>query len=141
MGAFLENPFETNWRECLSCNPIRFFSAPYLVRVRGRWLYSRKMIRDVSSYFFHMRTKEEMRPVLHHRQNLHSLMILMFIFVQSLVDLLINLVDLVLNHKICQITLDFHQDCLQLLHLVVEKEQERRINRVSRSSTYPYSNE
>ena len=56
------------------------------------------------------------------------------LFVQGLVDPLINPVDLILNHKIHlirQITLDFHQDCLQLLHLLVEREQERWINRVS----------
>ena len=42
--------------------------------------------------------------------------------------------DLVLNHKIRQIrqiTLDFDQDYLQLLHLRVEKEQERWIDRVN----------
>ena len=125
LGAPLENPFKTNWREGLSCSPIRFFSAPHLTPVRGRWLYSRKMIRDVSIHLFHLRTKEEMRPALHHRQNVLSLMILMFLFVQGLVDLLTNLVDLISNHKIRllrQITLDFHQDCLQLLHLLVEKE-------------------
>ena len=44
---------------------------------------------------------------------------------------LINLVDLILIHKIRKITLDFHQDYLQLPHLSVEKEQERWINRVS----------
>ena len=61
-------------------------------------------------------------------------MILMFLFVHGLVDLLINLVDLILNHKIRQIrqiTVDFHQDYLQLLHLLVEKEQERWIDRVN----------
>ena len=51
----------------------------------------------------HLRTKEEMRQALHHRRNLPSLMILMFLFVQGPVDLLINLVDLTLNHKIRQI--------------------------------------
>ena len=57
-------------------------------------------------------------------------MILMFLFVQGLVDLLVNLVNLVLNHtirQIRQITLDFHQ----LLHLLVEREQELWISRVS----------
>ena len=61
-------------------------------------------------------------------------MILMFLFVQGLVDPLINLVDLVLNHKIHQIrqiTLDFHKARLQLLHLLVEREQGRWISRVS----------
>ena len=75
-----------------------------------------------------------MRPALHHRQDLPSLMILMFLFVQGLVDPLINLVDLILNHKIHlirHITLDSHQDCLQLLDLLVEREQEQWINRVS----------
>ena len=42
-------------------------------------------------------------------------MILMFLLVQGLVDLLINLEDLILNH-IRQISLDFRQDYLQLLH-------------------------
>ena len=55
----------------------------------------------------------------------------MFLFVEGLVDLLIDLVDVILNHKIRQITLDFHQDYLQLLHLLVEKEQERWISRVN----------
>ena len=57
----------------------------------------------------------------HHQQDLLCLMTLMFLVVQGLVDLLINLVDLILNHKIhqiLQITLDFRQDCLQLLRLV-----------------------
>ena len=61
-------------------------------------------------------------------------MILMFLFVHGLVDLLIYLVDLILNHKIRQIrqiTVDFHQDYLQLLHLLVEKEQERWVDRVN----------
>ena len=51
-----------------------------------------------------------MRQALHHRQFLPSLMILMFLFAQSLVDLLTNLVDLILNHKIRQTSLDFHHD-------------------------------
>ena len=45
-----------------------------------------------------------------------------------------NLVGLFLNQKIRQIgqiSLDFQQDCLQLLHLLVDGEQERWINRVS----------
>ena len=78
-----------------------------------------------------MKTKEEMGPALHHHQDLPSLMTLMFLFVHGLVDPLINLVDLIVNHKVRQIALDFHQDCLQLLHLLVEREQERWINRVS----------
>ena len=69
-------------------------------------------------------------------------MILMFLFVQGLVDLMINLVDLILNHKIRlirQITLDYHQDCLQLLHLLVEREQERWINRgIDRACDHNY---
>ena len=55
----------------------------------------------------------------------------MFFFVHGLLDLVINLVDLFDQprgpypelHKIRQTTLDFHQDYLQLLHLLVEKEQ------------------
>ena len=51
-----------------------------------------------------------MIPAFHHRQNLHPLMILMFLFVQGLVDLLITIVDLILiTHKIRQMTLGFHQ--------------------------------
>ena len=76
-----------------------------------------------------------MRRTVHLLQDLPPSMILMFLFVQGFVDLfLINLVDPVLNHKIRQIrqiSLDFHQDYLQLLHLLVEREQERWINRVS----------
>ena len=45
-----------------------------------------RKIRDVRPHLLHPRT-EEMRPALHHRQNLPSLMILMFLFVQGLVDL------------------------------------------------------
>ena len=61
-------------------------------------------------------------------------MILMLLFVHGLVDLLIYLVDLILNHKIRQIrqiTVDLHKDYLQILHLLVEKEQERWIDRVN----------
>ena len=68
-----------------------------------------------------------MRQALHHRQILPSLMILMFLFIQRLVDLLIN-------HnirQIRQITLEFHQDYLQLHHVLVAKEQERWANRVN----------
>ena len=72
-----------------------------------------------------------MRLTVHLRQDLPLSMILMFLFVQGLVDLLINLVDLILNHKIRQMSLDFHQDFLQLLHLLVERELERWINRVT----------
>ena len=71
----------------------------------------------------------ENEGALHHRQILPSLMILMFLFVQGLVDLLVNQPrepqDLPDNHWI------FHKDYLQLLHLLVEKEQERWINRVN----------
>ena len=38
-----------------------------------------RMTRDASSHFFHLRTKEEMRPALHHRQYLPSMMIMMFL--------------------------------------------------------------
>ena len=57
-----------------------------------------------------------------------------FTFFDDLLVPIDQLVDLLLNHKIRRIrqrTLDFHQDCLQLLHLLVEREQERWINRVS----------
>ena len=115
---------------------------------RGQWLYSGRMIRDASPNLLHLRTREEMRPALHHRQNSPFLKILMFFFVQGLVDPLTNLVDLILILQIRQITLDFHQDCLQLLHLLVEKEQEPWINRViasaitiTRASTFSHSSD
>ena len=63
------------------------------------------MVRDVSPNLLHLRTKDEMRPALHYRQNIPSLMVLMFLFV---VDLLTNLVDLILIRHIRQVTLDFH---------------------------------
>ena len=41
-------PLMTNWRESLSCSPIQLFSAPHLIRERGRWLCSGKKIWGVS---------------------------------------------------------------------------------------------
>ena len=64
-----------------------------------------------------LRTKEEMRPIIHLRQN--SLMILMFLLDQ--VDLLDR-----------QVNLAYHQDGLQLHRiLVIEKEWDPEIHRVS----------
>ena len=54
-------------------------------------------------------------------------MVLMFFLIQGFLDFFINLVDLILNHKIRQISLDLHQ---VYLHLLVEKEQDRWIDRV-----------
>ena len=42
--------------------------------MRGQKLYFGRKIRDVTPHSFHMRTKEEMRPTLHNRQDLPSLM-------------------------------------------------------------------
>ena len=38
--APLENPVKTNWREGLSCSPIRLFQHRIWTRVRGQWLCS-----------------------------------------------------------------------------------------------------
>ena len=59
----------------------------------------------------------------HHHQNLLSLMLLMFLVVRILVDLLNSLVD---SFLIRQISPDFQQDCLQLLHLLVAREERDR---------------
>ena len=115
--------FKTHWREGLSCSPIRL-SAPHVIHVLGRWLFSGRMIRDVSLQRTALESEggaETSSP-----SPSPSLMILMFLFVQGLVELLINLVDRNLNHEIRlirQITLDFHQDCLQLLRLLAEREK------------------
>ena len=54
-----------------------------------------------------------MRPALHHHQDLLSLMILMFLLILlTHLRRLLNLLD-------SQIRLDCHQDCPQLLHLVM----------------------
>ena len=67
------------------CPAARFdFSALQLTRVHEQWLFFVRMIRDVSPNKIYLRTKVQMRPALHHRQNLLSLMILMFLFVQGL---------------------------------------------------------
>ena len=50
-------------------------------RVSGHWLCSGRKIRDVR---LHPKTKEETRPALHHRQDLTSLMILIFLLVDIL---------------------------------------------------------
>ena len=47
------------------CPAARFnFSAPHLIREDGQWLCSGKKISDVSPSWLHLRTKEEMRPVI-----------------------------------------------------------------------------
>ena len=70
LSAPLENPFKTHLRESLSCGPIWFFQPPHLIRVSGRWLYSGRMIRDVSSQLISSwEGKEEMRSIIHLRQH------------------------------------------------------------------------
>ena len=61
-----------------------------------------------------------MRPALHHRQVLTSLMTLMFLLVRGLVDLmdLRHLLDR-------QIPLDFRKAGLQLLHLLVSERESK----------------
>ena len=58
-----------NWPESLFCSPSQLFSAPHLIRVSGRWLCNGRKTRDVSPK---LKTKEEMRPALHHHQDLLS---------------------------------------------------------------------
>ena len=65
-----------------------------------------------------------MRPALHHRQNLPSLMILKFLFVQGLVDL-------ILNHKIRQIRQKTWISHKITSSQLVEEEQEWWINPMS----------
>ena len=109
--SFGKPPFKTNWREGLSCGPIRLFQHP---------LCSGRKTRDASFDRSHPKTKEEMRP------DVPSLMILMFLLLLlTYLRCLGNLLDL-------QIRLDYHQDCSQLLPLLVgEEEQELNIYRVS----------
>ena len=64
-------------------------------------------------------TEEEMRPALHHHQDLPSLRILMFLSI--FLTHLRRLLGL----------LDYHQDCSQLLHLLMgDEEQELEMYRV-----------
>ena len=94
----------------------------FAIGEQGRWFCSGKKIRDVSPSWVHPRTQEEMRPVIHLRQN--SLMILMFRL--DLVDLR-NLLDLLDR----QVRLAYQQDGLQLRHLlVIEKEWDLKVHRV-----------
>ena len=53
-----------------------------------------------------------------------------------------EVVDLLLNRQIRQISLDFHQDCFQLHHLLVAREQESWIHRVNghvRDHRFPWA--
>ena len=100
--------------------PNLTFSATHLIWERGRWLCSGRKILDVS--WSHLRTKEETRPIIHLRQLLPSLIILIFLLDQ--VDLR-NLLDR-------QVNLANHQDGLQLHHLlVIEKTWDLKVHCVS----------
>ena len=82
-----------------------------------QWLCSGRKIKDVSLHLLHLKSEEEMRLALHHRQDLPLLMTMIFLLVEIL-----NLFQHILDR---QIRLDFHQDGLQLcglqLHLLVRE--------------------
>ena len=92
----------------------------------------------------HLRTKEEIKQMIHLRQLILSLMILKFLLVRKVHSLRHALLNLMSR----QIRLAYHQDGLQLHHLLVEeKKWEPEIHRVSgylcdltaRASTYSNS--
>ena len=103
------------------------FSVPHLIRARGQWLYSGKKVCDVSPSWLHLRTKEEIIPIIHLRQ-LYTVMILKFPWVRKVHSLRHAFPNLTSR----QILLMYHQDDLQLHHLLVEeKERKQETNCVS----------
>ena len=58
--------------------PNSISSVPHLIRASGQWLYAGKKVWDVSQSWFHLRTKEEITPIIRLNQTLLSLMILKF---------------------------------------------------------------
>ena len=88
-----KNPFKTNWREGLSCSPIQLFAAGHLIRVSGQRLYSGRKTRDVSRQLITPENEGGEETSSPSPPNIPSLMVLMFFFVQGLVDLFINIVD------------------------------------------------
>ena len=91
------------------------FSAPHLIREHGRWLCSGRKIPDVILSSVHLRRKKEMRPIIHLHQPLPSFMI-----GPGGPPEPPGLLDR-------EVRLAYHQDGLQLHHLlVIEKESGTR---------------
>ena len=67
LGTPLETPFKTNWREGLSCIPIQFFSTAFDPRVDNGYVLERRFW-DASPSWLHLKTKEQMRPIIHLRK-------------------------------------------------------------------------
>ena len=121
LGTPLGDPFKTNWREGLSCSPIHFLQyRSWSAREEG--LYSGKKVWDVSHSWSHLRREEEIIRILPLRQILKL----------PLVHKVHRLQHTFLNLMYYQILLVYHQDGLQLHHLLVEeKEREQETNCVS----------
>ena len=76
----LENPLKTNWREGLSCSQIQLLSTAFDPREWTMVVFW-KEDSGRQPQLITPKTKEEMGPVLHHHQDLPSLMTLMFLLV------------------------------------------------------------
>ena len=73
------------WGFVLQPNSISL--VPHLIRASGLWLYAGKKVWDVSPSWLHLRTKEEITPIIRLHQTLLSLMILKFHLVHKVHNL------------------------------------------------------